>query len=110
MLQTIDALLETQPVSSIYSDEVLELSGIFRSPLYHHFEVRADLIDIAMARRFPALIVQKIQNSIKPLFQQARTRDELIAALNKSKMPTMPTSVPNSTGRLIYGCYASLKL
>lgn len=83
LLQTVDALLETRPASSISSDEVLELSGISRGSLYHHFEDLADLIDTALARRFSALIVQRTQTSIKPLFQQARTRDELIAAFRE---------------------------
>ena len=83
LLQIVDMLLEAQPASSISTDEVLSLSGISRGSLYHHFEDMADLIDTALARRFSALIVQRTQTSIKPLFKQALTRDELIAAFRE---------------------------
>lgn len=51
LLDTTVRLLDEKPIELLTCDEVLEVSGISRGSLYHHFEDYPDLIEHALVAR-----------------------------------------------------------
>ena len=58
MIETVVNLLQTQSVDEINSDQVLEISGISKGSMYHHFEDFSDLIEHAQVARFASFVDQ----------------------------------------------------
>ena len=47
LVRTVVELLDTQMPSEIHADNVLEISGISKGSLYHHFEDLGELVETA---------------------------------------------------------------
>jgi AcrR family transcriptional regulator len=82
LISTAAALMETQAIGDITSEQVLEISGISRGSLYHHFEDFAELIEAAQVRRFTSYV----DSSIKVLWSvlsASKSRDEMVIKIRE---------------------------
>jgi AcrR family transcriptional regulator len=80
LVRTVEKLLDETPISNIHSEKVLEISGISKGSLYHHFEDFQELIEISLLYRYSKWIDATIDAMAKLLYS-ARTKDELRLAL-----------------------------
>jgi len=80
LVQTVEKLLDESSISNILSEKVLEISGISKGSLYHHFEDFQELIEISLLHRYSKWIDATIDAMAKLLYS-ARTKDELRLAL-----------------------------
>ncbi len=80
LVQTVEKLLDETSISNIHSEKVLEISGISKGSLYHHFEDFQELIEISLLYRYSKWIDATIDAMAKLLYS-ARTKDELRLAL-----------------------------
>jgi len=60
LIDTVVKMMDKQNPSTINSDDVLELSGISKGSLYHHFEDFSELIEHALVARFASFVDQSI--------------------------------------------------
>jgi AcrR family transcriptional regulator len=58
LIETVVNLLDQKSVDYITSEEVLQLSGISRGSMYHHFHDFEDLVDTALVKRFSRYIAE----------------------------------------------------
>lgn len=63
LIETARRLLSTHALLNVTADMVLELSGISKGSLYHHFEDFEDLIGTAMVREFSDTVQRNIELS-----------------------------------------------
>lgn len=80
LVQTVEKLLDKTSISNIHSEKVLEISGISKGSLYHHFEDFQELIEISLLYRYSKWIDATIDAMAKLLYS-ARTKNELRLAL-----------------------------
>lgn len=89
---TVIGLLDSKLPSEIQTDEVLELSGISKGSLYHHFEDLHDLIETAQVARYGKYVDDSI-NYISQALQPVKTPDELRAILKIITQKTQKDSL-----------------
>lgn len=77
LIRTAVKLMDNLALDEITSEKVLEISGISRGSLYHHFEDFGELIELAQVRRF-AYFVNFTIEELTTLFSEVDDRDELI--------------------------------
>jgi AcrR family transcriptional regulator len=82
LVQTAVELLETKLPTEIAVDEILEISGISKGSLYHHFEDLGELLEIAQIARYAAWVDRSV-GLIVSIISQAKTQDELFAGVVK---------------------------
>ncbi len=82
LIRTVVVLLDSLTLDEITSEKVLEISGISRGSLYHHFQDFAELLELAQVRRFSGYVNKSIE-VLSALFSTVDTRDELIARLTE---------------------------
>lgn len=82
LIEAVVSLLEQKGPEQITSDEVLQLSGVSRGSLYHHFVDFGDLIEAAQVRRFSQYIDESI-DLISQIAFQVKSREELRAGLQQ---------------------------
>jgi AcrR family transcriptional regulator len=75
-------LLDQKAPEQINVDEVLNVSGISKGSLYHHFEDFSDLLEVAYLRRFAAY-VDLSSDSIAEIIATSTSRDELLNGLRE---------------------------
>jgi AcrR family transcriptional regulator len=80
LINTVVIMLDTSTLDEITSEHVLDISGISRGSLYHHFEDFSELLELALVRRF-ASYVDKSLEVLSHLLDSCNTREELIARL-----------------------------
>lgn len=80
LIQTVATLMEHNTVESITSDQVLEVSGISRGSLYHHFEDFSEVIEAAQVFRF-GQFVDRSCAILAQVVAAARSREELVESL-----------------------------
>ena len=61
LVETVSNLLEKRQPDSVQVDEVLELSGISKGSLYHHFEDLQELVEVAQIQRYSQWIDASIE-------------------------------------------------
>ena len=52
LVETVVEMLETNKPDDIQADKVLEISGISKGSLYHHFEDLGELVESAQVARY----------------------------------------------------------
>lgn len=80
LAETVVKMLDTKNSSEILAEEVLEVSGVSKGSMYHHFEDLQELVECAQVVRY----AKWIDASIEFLTNQvatARTQNELRSAL-----------------------------
>jgi len=82
LVETVSGLLETKSADEIQVDEVLEISGISKGSLYHHFVDLQELLEVAQVRRYTKWIDASIQ-FLSLSVATARNKESLMAALKK---------------------------
>ena len=82
LIETVVNLLDQKSVDYITSEEVLQLSGISRGSMYHHFHDFEDLVDTAMVKRFSSYIAETNAGFIA-LSLTVRNAKDLRAALKR---------------------------
>jgi AcrR family transcriptional regulator len=76
LIDTAVALLEKKLPTEISVDEILEISGISKGSLYHHFEDLGELLEDAQVARYAAWVDRSIE-AIVGIISSARTKEEL---------------------------------
>ena len=82
LVETVSKLLETKSATQISAEEVLEISGISRGSMYHHFVDLNDLVETTQVYGYS----KWVDASIKFMYDfviTARTKDELRDSLRK---------------------------
>lgn len=69
-------LMDADGHDAVTSDRVLQVSGISKGSLYHHFADFAELLEVAMARQFARSVDWNIA-SISDVMAKARSSDEM---------------------------------
>lgn len=82
LVQTAVELLERKLPTEIAVDEILEISGISKGSLYHHFEDLAELLESAQIARYAAWVDRSV-GLIVSIISEAKTQDELFAGVVK---------------------------
>lgn len=100
LIKTVVVLLDSLTLDEITSEKVLEISGISRGSLYHHFQDFAELLELAQVRRFSRYVNSSIE-VLTELFSAVSTRDELVQNLTEvSKTFQAPTLADSRIERL----------
>ncbi len=95
LIKTVVALLDHLTLDEITSEKVLEISGISRGSLYHHFQDFAELLELAQVRRFS----NYVDNSIAVLTEvltSVETREELVKKLTEVAKVFQTPNLANS--------------
>lgn len=82
LVETVSKLLDTKSATQISAEEVLEISGISRGSMYHHFEDLNDLVETTQVYGYS----KWVDASIKFMYDfviTARTKEELRESLRK---------------------------
>ena len=82
LVRTAATLMEHNTVESITSDQVLEVSGISRGSLYHHFEDFSEVIEAAQVFRF-GQFVDRTCVVLANLLMAAKSREEMLVGLTE---------------------------
>ena len=82
LIDTVVTLMDTQPAMEVNSDQVLEISGISKGSLYHHFEDFPELVEHAMVARFARFVDNSVV-MLKGVIASAKTRADLVEGLKK---------------------------
>lgn len=82
LIATMADLLDKKAPEQINVDEVLNVSGISKGSLYHHFEDFSDLLEVAYLRRFAAY-VDLSSDAIAEIIATSTSRDELLNGLRE---------------------------
>ena len=80
LLDTVLQLLESKPADQIAIDEVLQVSGISKGSLYHHYEDYPDLVEDALVFRY-ARYVDLSMDLMKPMLQEPKNKEDFFEAL-----------------------------
>jgi len=80
LVQTVVDLLDTHLPSAIQADQVLEISGISKGSLYHHFEDLGELIETAQVARYSKWISVSVE-VMTQILPKVKNDVELRAAL-----------------------------
>jgi AcrR family transcriptional regulator len=88
LIATMVTLLNNRPIADLRSDEVLELSGVSKGSLYHHFNDFSDLINTALVYRFSQEVDGNIDIIANTLIH-ARSKEELFQGLAQVTVATL---------------------
>ena len=77
LLMTVVKLLETKTPEELNSDEVLELSGVSKGSLYHHYQDFPELIEEALVFRFGQFVDRSV-SMLTTAMTSSRSREQLL--------------------------------
>ncbi|MGA0129900.1 MAG: TetR/AcrR family transcriptional regulator [Candidatus Nanopelagicales bacterium] len=80
LLDTVLQLLESKPADQIAIDEVLQVSGISKGSLYHHYEDYPDLVEDALVFRY-ARYVDLSMDLMGPILSEPKNKSEFFESL-----------------------------
>lgn len=80
LLDTVLQILESKPADQISVDEVLQVSGVSKGSLYHHYEDYPDLVEDALVFRY-ARYVDLSMDLMGPMLDEPKSKEEFFEAL-----------------------------
>lgn len=80
LVETVVEMLETIKPGDVQADKVLEISGISKGSLYHHFEDLGELVETAQVERYSKWITASV-NTMADILPKAKNISELRIAL-----------------------------
>ena len=80
LVETVVELLETKKPNEILAEEVLEISGVSKGSMYHHFEDLQELVETAQLVRYSKWIDLSIEFMTKYVLG-ANTKEEFVKSL-----------------------------
>lgn len=81
LIDTTVKMLDDRDVEQLNVNEVLEVSGISKGSMYHHFEDFDDLINAALVRRFARGVDADLEQ-LGDILTSSRTAKQFFAALD----------------------------
>lgn len=94
LIETAVALLDTKLPSEISVDEILEVSGISKGSLYHHFEDLSEVLEQAQVFRYARWVDRSIE-AIVSLISTVKSKDDVFDAVTKLSELTQSSSYRN---------------
>ena len=82
LVETVIELLETKKPNEILAEEVLEISGVSKGSMYHHFEDLQELVEAAQLMRYSKWIDASIEFMTKYVLG-ATTKENFVESLRK---------------------------
>ena len=82
LVETVIELLETKKPNEILAEEVLEISGVSKGSMYHHFEDLQELVETAQLMRYSKWIDASIEFMTKYVLA-ATTKESFVESLRK---------------------------
>ncbi len=82
LVETVVAMLETKKPTEILAEEVLEVSGVSKGSMYHHFEDLQELVETAQLIRYSKWIDASIE-FMTTYVLGATNREDFIESLRK---------------------------
>ena len=82
LVETVVAMLETKKPTEILAEEVLEVSGVSKGSMYHHFSDLQELVETAQLIRYSKWIDASIE-FMTTYVLGATTKEEFIESLRK---------------------------
>jgi AcrR family transcriptional regulator len=82
LVETVVAMLETKKPTEILAEEVLEVSGVSKGSMYHHFSDLQELVETAQLIRYSKWIDASIQ-FMTTYVLGATTKEEFVESLRK---------------------------
>lgn len=80
LLNTLLGLLDEKSFDKISVDEVLQVSGVSKGSLYHHFEDYPDLVEDALVERYANFVNLSI-DLMHPMLSEPKNKEEFFEAL-----------------------------
>lgn len=80
LVDTAAALMDSKAPEDISVDEVLQISGVSKGSMYHHFEDLSELIEYAQISRYSHWVDVSIKNMAE-VVRSSKTKSDLFAAL-----------------------------
>ena len=90
LVETVVNLLDSQRPSEILAEDVLEISGVSKGSMYHHFEDLQELVEIAQLTRYSKWIDASIQFMTTNVLS-ANSRESFIESLRNLTELTQAT-------------------
>lgn len=82
LVETVVAMLETKKPTEILAEEVLEVSGVSKGSMYHHFSDLQELVETAQLIRYSKWIDASIQ-FMTTYVLGATTKEDFVESLRK---------------------------
>jgi AcrR family transcriptional regulator len=82
LIATTVSLMDTRPLDEIRSEDVLEISGISKGSLYHHFNDFSELLNAALVLRFSMWVDRSIE-LLTHILESSTTKDEIFEGLER---------------------------
>ena len=94
LIATAVSLLDGRPLDEIRSDDVLEISGISKGSLYHHFNDFSELLNTALVFRFSLWVDRSIE-LLTHVLETSTTKDEVFEGIERvTELTQGPEGLP----------------
>lgn len=86
--------LDERPLEDIRSDDILEMSGISKGSMYHHFDDFADLLNTALVYRFSRWVDKSIE-LLTQVLETSTTKDQVFEGIERvTELTQGPEGLP----------------
>ncbi len=94
LIATTVSLMDDRPMDEIRSEDVLEISGISKGSLYHHFNDFSELLNTALVLRFSRWVDRSIE-LLTQVLETSTTKDQVFAGIERvTELTQGPEGLP----------------